>query len=605
MTQVLGGAAQRSAIKRLAAVVVLLLVSIVWWTSRSAQAGAGSATKFKVDVPAAMLGQPVQVTVTAQDANGNTAADFTDKIHFTSGDSTALLPADYTFTGGDAGVHQFTVTFNTAGSQSLTATDTTTASIKGTGTTTVTPPAAGPATQLNVDGPGFAIVGQSVPVTVTALDDNFQVATGYAGAIHFTSSDGTAVLPGDYTFVAGDHGAHTFHVAFKSPGDQTVTATDKNSPAIAGESPPTTVAQPNIGTATHFSVTAPSTAVAGQPAQVTVAALDTNGAAAPGYRGAVHVTSDDGAATLPEDYAFTSADNGSHQFTVTFNTPGAPTVTATDTATTPAITGTSDPVIVSTPGTTTTSTTAPPTTTTTAPGATTTTTVPGATTTTAAPTTTTSAPTTTTSATTAPPTTTTTRPPTTTTTRPPTTTTQAPTTTTTRPATTSSTSSTPTTAAPTSTTSGTTTSGSQPTVTVTPSPLTAGQPMTVSGTNLPANQRVEVVLHSAPVVLGSATVSGTGTFSLTTTLPADTAAGAHSIEITSADGATRLAAADVTVAAAGSGAAVATTRTTLSTSPLSVTGANSSRLAWWGVIALGLGAVLVLATKAERRSKRR
>ena len=49
-----------------------------------------------------------------------------------SSDSQATLPANYTFTGTDAGVHVFTVTLNTIGTQTITATDTINSTIKGT-----------------------------------------------------------------------------------------------------------------------------------------------------------------------------------------------------------------------------------------------------------------------------------------------------------------------------------------------------------------------------------------------------------------------------------------------------------------------------------------
>ena len=45
------------------------------------------------------------VTVTAQDAFGNVATGYTGTVHFTSSDGSAVLPANYTFTGGDAGTH--------------------------------------------------------------------------------------------------------------------------------------------------------------------------------------------------------------------------------------------------------------------------------------------------------------------------------------------------------------------------------------------------------------------------------------------------------------------------------------------------------------------
>ena len=50
-------------------------------------------------------------------------------------------------------------------------------------------------------------------VTVTAKDAYGNMATGYTGTVHFTSSDGQAVLPANYTFVAGDAGIHTFQAS--------------------------------------------------------------------------------------------------------------------------------------------------------------------------------------------------------------------------------------------------------------------------------------------------------------------------------------------------------------------------------------------------------
>ena len=85
-------------------------------------------------IPSPDLAGSVQsVTVTAKDGvSGNVAVDYRGTIHFTSSDPKAVLPADYTFTTADAGVHTFSVSLKTAGTQSVTATDTATASIKGT-----------------------------------------------------------------------------------------------------------------------------------------------------------------------------------------------------------------------------------------------------------------------------------------------------------------------------------------------------------------------------------------------------------------------------------------------------------------------------------------
>jgi hypothetical protein len=79
----------------------------------------------------ALPGVPTVVLVEAMDANHHVLAGYTGTVAFTSSDTSASLPANYTFTASDDGRHIFAVTFNTAGTQTLTATDTTTASITG------------------------------------------------------------------------------------------------------------------------------------------------------------------------------------------------------------------------------------------------------------------------------------------------------------------------------------------------------------------------------------------------------------------------------------------------------------------------------------------
>jgi hypothetical protein len=64
------------------------------------------------------------LTVTAQDAYGNTATGYRGTVAFSSTDAQAQLPAAYTFTSADAGSHTFSATLETAGTQSLTANDT-------------------------------------------------------------------------------------------------------------------------------------------------------------------------------------------------------------------------------------------------------------------------------------------------------------------------------------------------------------------------------------------------------------------------------------------------------------------------------------------------
>jgi hypothetical protein len=104
--------------------------------------------------------------VTAKDPYGNTATGYTGTVHFTSSDSKAALPADYSFKAGDAGVHTFSATLKTAGSRSITAKDTVTGTITGTQSGITVNAAA--ASQLKVTAPSMttafaALVVMSIP----------------------------------------------------------------------------------------------------------------------------------------------------------------------------------------------------------------------------------------------------------------------------------------------------------------------------------------------------------------------------------------------------------------------------------------------------------
>jgi hypothetical protein len=79
--------------------------------------------------------------------------------------------------------------------------------------------------------------GSPFTVTITALDGRGNRAYSYAGTVTFSSSDGQAVLPANYTFVAGDLGTHQFSgVTLKTVGNgtQSITVTDTVS-AISGK----------------------------------------------------------------------------------------------------------------------------------------------------------------------------------------------------------------------------------------------------------------------------------------------------------------------------------------------------------------------------------
>jgi len=98
--------------------------------------------------------------------------------------------------------------------------------------------------------------------------------------------------------------------------------------------------------ATHFSLSAPSSATAGIAFNFTVTALDAANSVATSYSGTVHFTSTDSQAVLPANSSLTS---GSATFSATLNTDGSQTVTSTDTVTL-TITGVSNAIQVSSTG---------------------------------------------------------------------------------------------------------------------------------------------------------------------------------------------------------------------------------------------------------------
>jgi hypothetical protein len=202
-----------------------------------------------------------------------------------------------------------------------------------------TTPGNGFAAKINVaaSSPSFAVAGfpspttagVSHPFTVTALNADGTVNTGYTGTVHFTSSDLQAVLPADYPFTAADQGTHTFTATLKTAGGQVLAATDTATYGFTGiESG--IVVQP--AAATKFVFSAPASATVGVAFSVTLTVEDAYGNVVTGYTGTVHFTSSDNTATLPANYTFTAADAGVHTWSgVILRKKGNKTLTVTDT----------------------------------------------------------------------------------------------------------------------------------------------------------------------------------------------------------------------------------------------------------------------------------
>jgi len=183
--------------------------------------------------------------------------------------------------------------------------------------------------------------GTAVSLAVTALDASNAAVGNYVGTVHFTSSDGQAVMPADSKLT---NGTGMFSATLKTAGSQTIIVTDATTPSISGTSSAVSVgAAPTF----KFSVMVPASATAGTAFQFTVTAEDQFNNTATTYSGAVRFSSKDGQAALPANATLT---NGTGTFSATLKTTGGQVITATDTVT-GSVTGTSSSIMVVGPAT--------------------------------------------------------------------------------------------------------------------------------------------------------------------------------------------------------------------------------------------------------------
>jgi hypothetical protein len=290
-----------------------------------------------------VAGAPATFDVTAVDSKGHTIAGYVGTAHFASDDGQATVPADTTFTLADAGKHSVSATFKTAGTHVLTATDTQVATAQGTGVVRVTP---APATACAVVGlPETAGASAQLGMRVVVKDGFGNVATGYTGTMGITSSDPAAQLGAPETFTASDSGAHAFSLLLRTAGNQMVTATDTATASLTCQAPVSVVAGATLLDVSFPGLTPPLDSWAGSSITARITAQDAAGNRISNYAGTVAFSASDGAAVVPANVTFAPADNGQKDVTVTFNSMGAQTLTATDTAT-PATVGTSKPAKV-------------------------------------------------------------------------------------------------------------------------------------------------------------------------------------------------------------------------------------------------------------------
>lgn len=170
--------------------------------------------------------------------------------------------------------------------------------------------------------------GSAFTMTVTALTATGAIDASYRGTVRFISSDTQAALPGEYTFVAGDNGVHTFTlgVNLKTAGLRSVTVKEVQRGLTASKSITVTVAATADFRFTGFA----NPITLNTSRSFTLTAVDAFGNLTAGYVGAVTLTSSDPLATLPATVTFTAANKGVRVgLLATFKTAGAQTITAT------------------------------------------------------------------------------------------------------------------------------------------------------------------------------------------------------------------------------------------------------------------------------------
>jgi hypothetical protein len=284
-------------------------------------------------------GTPFDFTVTVQDAYNNTATGYTGRVAFSSADPYgASLPAAYTFTPDDGGVHTFAggATLYTAGTWDITVTDTSNPGL--TASANVFVVAAAPDHFLITPSVSTSVAGTPFDITVTVQDAYNNTVTGYTGTVTFSSADPYgASLPADYTFTVDDGGVHTFAsgATLYTVGTWDITAADTANSGLQGSAS----VQVTPAAASHFLILAPSSAVAGMAFDITIEAVDPYGNVDTNYvtdpSGVVHfsTTDPDSGVVLPADFQFTADNQGAITFVggAILVTPGDQTLMAVDT----------------------------------------------------------------------------------------------------------------------------------------------------------------------------------------------------------------------------------------------------------------------------------
>ena len=195
---------------------------------------AGTATSITTTLlTGGVAGTNLSFTVKASDSFGNAASGYRGTIRLTTSDVLSTLPATYTFTAADNGVHTFNFAFKSSGGQTLTVQDSTNPTWMTFQRDIFVTPAA--LAGFAFRSPSNATTGTAFTATLSAVDAFGNTITGYTGKVHFTGpSGGGNLLPVDYTFTAADSGAHLFSFTLASTGTQTINVADTLNGSLKG-----------------------------------------------------------------------------------------------------------------------------------------------------------------------------------------------------------------------------------------------------------------------------------------------------------------------------------------------------------------------------------
>lgn len=262
---------------------------------------------FTLTAPASgPAGVPFDVTVNVANGDGST---YQGTVHFTSSDSTATLPSDYTFTTVDANTHKFAsgATLGTSGSQTITAADAHQSSTAGTATVNVGGKAASATTLTSSAQPSTYLQQITLTAIVTATSG---APTGQVTFKDGASTIGTGTLTGGVASIA---------ISTLTVGTHSITAAYGGDTNFSGSNSATLSQIVNRASTTTALTSIPNPSIVNQQVTFTATVAGHNGGTPTGS-----ITFKQGTTIL----ATTSLVSGSATFATTYTTSGSRSITA-------------------------------------------------------------------------------------------------------------------------------------------------------------------------------------------------------------------------------------------------------------------------------------